>query len=409
MSVEIEEMLRRHAQQLDRLAPDMTAEEVRARAEQLAAGDGAGGATTSPNGSRPERAYLIEPPDHQIVALARHRAPRRRAIAILAAVAAVIAVTVAVAVTRPSAHGQLKPVVPAHLPATTMPLPPTTTPLPATTTPLPPPSAQPQLYWSDPTGIGRANVTGTDAVPGVIPSTDFAAVCGVAVDRNYIYWTADDRVARVKRDGTDLEPKFIDLTGTPQACFLAVDDAHIYWGSQGSGIGRANLDGTGVKQAFIQGAAMAVCGIAVDSGHIYWGDQNSSSIARANLDGTDVNRNFITVTGSHPGPGMPPACNPLVDGAYIYWGAPDTIARANLDGTGVNNSFIRAPGLFSGEVPNLCAHDATYLYWTDVALDLVQPGSSTTSWVGRTSLEGTDVRPHFMSVESPTGCAVGPP
>jgi len=87
----------------------------------------------------------------------------------------------------------------------------------------------------------------------------------------------------------------------------------------------------------------------------------------------------------------------------------EAIARANLDGTGVNNSFIRAPGLFSGEVPNLCAHDATYLYWTDVALDLVQPGSSTTRWVGRTSLDGTDVRPHFMSVESPTGCAVGPP
>jgi hypothetical protein len=147
---------------------------------------------------------------------------------------------------------------------------------------------------------------------------------------------------------------------------------------------------------------MAVCGIAVDSDHIYWGDQNASAIARANLDGTDLSRDFIPVTGSHPGPGMPPACNPLVDGAHIYWGAPDTIARANLDGTGVNNSFISAPGVGSGEVPNVCAHDATYLYWTDV----VPPGS--TSWVGRTSLDGTDVQPHFMSVESPTGCAVAP-
>jgi transglutaminase-like putative cysteine protease len=62
-----------------------------------------------------ERAYLSEPPDHQMVAIARPRAPRRRAIAVLVAVAAVIVVTVAV--TRPGAHPRPNPVAPAHLPS----------------------------------------------------------------------------------------------------------------------------------------------------------------------------------------------------------------------------------------------------------------------------------------------------
>jgi transglutaminase-like putative cysteine protease len=63
-----------------------------------------------------ERAYLSEPSDHQMVAFARPRAPRRRAIAVLAIVAAVIAVAVAVAVARPGAHPRPSPVAPAHLP-----------------------------------------------------------------------------------------------------------------------------------------------------------------------------------------------------------------------------------------------------------------------------------------------------
>ena len=44
-------------------------------------------------------------------------------------------------------------------------------------------------------------------------------------------------------------------------------DAYVYWNSE-NGIGRANLDGTGVKKGFIKLAHVA--DIAVNDRHIYW-------------------------------------------------------------------------------------------------------------------------------------------
>ncbi len=127
MSVEIEEMLYRYAQQLDHMAPDMTAAEVRARAEQLAAHGGARWAP-EPDGHPSQRGYLIEPEDGRALAFAGARDRRRRAITVLAAAAAVIVVTLAVAVTRPSTHRQpTRPVVTATTAA-----PPTTTATPLT-------------------------------------------------------------------------------------------------------------------------------------------------------------------------------------------------------------------------------------------------------------------------------------
>ena len=64
-----------------------------------------------------EPVYLIEPPEHEIVAVARPQAPKRRAIAVLAAVGAVIVVAVAVAVTRPSTPPRTKPAAPAQRPS----------------------------------------------------------------------------------------------------------------------------------------------------------------------------------------------------------------------------------------------------------------------------------------------------
>ena len=65
--------------------------------EVVARGRGEG-ATAGPDGSRPERAYLVGHTDQEVAAFARPHAHRRRAIAALAAVTAVIVVTVAVAV-----------------------------------------------------------------------------------------------------------------------------------------------------------------------------------------------------------------------------------------------------------------------------------------------------------------------
>jgi hypothetical protein len=81
--------------------------------------------STEPNGSRPKRAYLAEPPDHEMVA-PRPRAPKRRAIAALTAVAAVIVAAFAVAVTRPSTHHQTNNVPSLPVAPATTTAPPTT-------------------------------------------------------------------------------------------------------------------------------------------------------------------------------------------------------------------------------------------------------------------------------------------
>jgi hypothetical protein len=391
VSAEIEERLRLYAQHQDTQAPPVTVAEARARVVHSAAGNGAARAATGPDGPTRERAYLVEPPDHQMVALARPRVPRRRAVAILAAVAAVIVAVLAVVVTRPGTH-KPEPVAPAQLPATTVPL----------------ASPTGQLYWTDLPGIGRANVDGTNVARQLIPLNGQGAGPCMAVDRNYVYWPmgspGSGALARANRDGTGLDTSFIpDLSGP--VC-LAVDGAHIYWitSTTDVAIGRANLDGTGINQEFVavgknDTGQIVGCGLAVDAAHIYWGDPSTGAIGRANLDGTGVNPAFIT--GSTALRGKPGPCMGVSDGAHIYWANSDgTVGRADVDGTGVNNSFISQPGLIGWPIP--CAYDSTYLYWADA-------GRAPTSAIGRARLDGTHVQADFITgIAMPTDCAIGP-
>jgi len=322
---------------------------------------------------------------------ARRRGRQRRLRAIAATAAAVVTITVAVVVTRPITHHQPKPLAPAHLPA---------------------PSVQPQLYWRDSGGIGRANFDGTNVVRQLIPMS-VTLNCGVAVDRNYVYWPTRDQsgsatLARAKRDGTGVETSFI-VTAPYLAPCVAVDGAHIYWGTNGGSIGRASLEGTSVQESFISGTD-GNCGLAVDDAHIYWTNPSTGTVVRANLDGTGVNQDFINGLGSAPPPGHPSLCGIVVDGAHIYWGtANGTIGRANLDGTGVNDRFISGPGVV-GTFPVPCAHDGTHLYWDNLPSGGPQlPSGPRSTSIGRARLSGTDVQADFITgLDQPTGCAVGP-
>ncbi|MQA76680.1 MAG: hypothetical protein GEU88_20665, partial [Solirubrobacterales bacterium] len=80
-----------------------------------------------------------------------------------------------------------------------------------------------------------------------------------------------------------------------------MDAAHVYWASfSGGSIGRANLDGTGVKTSFITGAERPI-GVAVDSAQVYWTNFGTGTIGSADLDGSNINQSFITGAGGPAG------------------------------------------------------------------------------------------------------------
>jgi virginiamycin B lyase len=149
-----------------------------------------------------------------------------------------------------------------------------------------------------------------------------------------IYWASGNNIGRANLDGTGVKHDFI--TGINNLNGIAVDGTYIYWSSGSGGIGRANLDGTGVNETFITGVSTEA--LAVDGTYIYWAWEGD--IGRANLDGTGANQTFIT-----PGENSSFLEGVAVDGTYIYWTNNDfapigAIGRANLDGTGVNKNFI---------------------------------------------------------------------
>lgn len=139
--------------------------------------------------------------------------------------------------------------------------------------------------------------------------------------------------------------------------------------------------------------AFAVC-TPVASAYIYWTnngpglESNGTTIGRADLDGSGATESMFSTA---------PAPGPIIsEGSHIYWGdAPgvsgDAIGRANLDGSGASQDFIPTPGgLFA------IATDGTYIYWTDG-----------TRYVGRASINGTGVDAQFidMGSQEPFGIA----
>jgi virginiamycin B lyase len=227
-----------------------------------------------------------------------------------------------------------------------------------------------------------------------------APICIAAPADAYIYWTEPSgaprnagEIDRANLDGTGVKNAFVTGNGVAG---VAVDGAHIYWTNHGPAetngpgtIGRANLDGTNVDQNFIVGASAPI-GVAVDGAHIYWANHGSWAIGRANLDGTGVDQSFIT---SYRGAGDP--IQVAVDGQHIYWSdASDgtTIVRASIDGTNVDPNFITG-----ASAPDQVAVDAAHVYWANAE----------TSTLGRANLDGTNVDQNFITGISDTyGVAV---
>jgi len=81
---------------------------------------------------------------------------------------------------------------------------------------------------------------------------------------------------------------------------IAIQGDFIYFTtSSGTGIGRANLDGSNVDLNFMTGLNGLIAFLAADKNNLYWADWaggSGTTIGRANLDGSGVNQTFISGT-----------------------------------------------------------------------------------------------------------------
>jgi Ca2+-binding RTX toxin-like protein len=257
-----------------------------------------------------------------------------------------------------------------------------------------------------------------------------AAPAGAATG-GFIYWSHNTSpsppgIGRANLDGTGVNESFI--TGTSHARAVAADNQHVYWANFKS-IGRANLDGTGVDQNFIpnidnnQGQA-----VAVDGQHVYWtaaGPGGDGRIGRANLDGSGVDNDFIKLQGSTP-QGL------TVDSRHVLWSS-----RAGTLGLAVLSGGNPDENLVSGGIsPAGVASNGQYLYWTNsrgigryngfesnltliadpfaefrfVALSPQNVFWANARGIGRAGLDGSNPNYGFIhGIAQPTGVAVSPP
>ena len=253
------------------------------------------------------------------------------------------------------------------------------------------------VYWaSGATGnIGRANLDGSGSSPNFIGGATDAI--GLAVDGQHVYWANNttDTIGRANLDGSGVNQAFIVGANSPKG--VAVDGQHIYWSNGCCSIARANLDGSAVNLNLISGATAPITskiGVAVDGQHLYWanftseGGKNGTTIGRANLDGSGVNQNFIA--------GASEPYGVAVDGQHVYWTnrGSETVGRANLDGSGADQNLIGgASGIFGLAVDN------QHLYWAN--------GSAVASSIGEANLDGSGVNQSLIGgAGGPVGVAV---
>jgi hypothetical protein len=252
-----------------------------------------------------------------------------------------------------------------------------------------PPPAGAFVYWASvgESRIGRSNLDAT-GMQTLIPGVN---ACAVAVDASHIYWTlGSGGVFRANLDGTDVR----SVPGAGASCGVAVDGSHIYWTHWG-GVGRANLDGTGADNGFIDLGNGISNGVAVDAAHVYWGNTDTGRVSRADLDGSDPVADFIQATNGVNGV--------AVDAVHIYWanywaggGGGTTVGRADLDGTNADNTFITGTWYPCG-----VAVDQAHVYWGSR-----QQANPPTTGIGRANLNGTGVNQMFVPALGTCGVAV---
>lgn len=260
------------------------------------------------------------------------------------------------------------------------------------------------LYWTNhavgldqPGTVGRANLDGTGATNGFVTAPGIS--CGVAADSNHVYWAAGEasqgHVGRSDLLGGAIDNAFITPTNSFN-CGVAVNASSIFFNNHAiPSIGRANLDGSGVDQTFVMTGGDNTQHPAVNSTHLFWTNKDSTSVGRATLAGGDITPTLVDTECAEPS-------GVAASDQYVYWanGGCASIGRAKLAAGGVTdieNEFIKL-----SEGPCGLAIDANHIYWG-------RWGDESGGFVGRANLDGTGIDEQFVATDGLTcSVAVGP-
>ena len=230
-----------------------------------------------------------------------------------------------------------------------------------------------------------------------------------------VYWANPNHAGlnRAKLDGTDVDRNFLHFSrSSPQA--VEVDAEHLYWDNTTSfvppraSIGRADLNATGIDDAFIQDLPYdQVWDIEVGGGKIYWlgGVNGAQWIGRADLDGSSVEPHLVATLACGGGESCGQAGALALDtqGGLLFWDAEvydeveeayvPTIARATTTGAGYDVDFVRPENL----VPvNGLVVAGSHLYWADSYYAVVEEEGYDVGTVGRSTTAGGSVNTRFV-------------
>ena len=172
-----------------------------------------------------------------------------------------------------------------------------------------------KLYWIEQTSetrgaIHHANLDGSDAA---VVKTLTSVPKGVALANGKLYITNGwGKIQRMNVDGAQFETNFLTNLGAPLG--IAVSGSRVYW-TDGSGrVRSAPLQGTKAIQNIVTGSG-TLGGIVADGSKVYWTEQTgerSGRIRAANLDGTGIT-NAYTVTATVHGLALDPG------NQQLYW------------------------------------------------------------------------------------------
>lgn len=268
-----------------------------------------------------------------------------------------------------------------------------------------------KMYWAGGSGIGRANLDGSNVETILEGGFKLRGPESIALDvaAGKMYWTEwgqagrtrgymrsgpnDDGIGnptygihRANLDGSNIEtlaifPDAPEPTDgklywdapEPTSITLDVTYSKLYWTDSSHAIHRANLDGSNAEPFFTGGENPWGIALDIPGNKIYWTEHEAKKVQRADLDGTNVE---VLLTSQSTIPvGL------ALDGAEnkMYWTDQGTnmIRRADLDGA---NSEDLAKAL---RTPVSLALDVAggKMYWTN----------SDTSVIQRADLDGSNV------------------